>query len=72
MLNVTLIIRENANQNYDQVPPPTGHSGHHGKEMKSLYITNTGEEKREPAPSVSGTVTWCSHYGEERGGSLRN
>ena len=34
--------------------------------------TNAGEgvEKREPLYTVGGNVNWCSHYGEQYGGSL--
>ena len=27
-------------------------------------------EKREPSYAVGGNVNWCSHYGEQYGGSL--
>ena len=35
---------------------------------------NAGEvvEKREPPYAVGGNVNWCSHYGEQYGGSLKN
>ena len=29
-------------------------------------------EKRGPSCTVGGNVNWCSHYGEQYGGSLRN
>ena len=29
-------------------------------------------EKREPSYIAGGNVNWCSHYGEQRGGSLKN
>ena len=34
---------------------------------------NAGEgvEKREPSYIVVGNVNWCSHYGEQYGGSLK-
>ena len=38
--------------------------------IKSLQITNV--EKREPSYTVSGNVNWCSHYGKQYGGSLKN
>ena len=40
---------------------------------KSLQTINAGEgvEKREPSYTVGGNVDWCSHYGEQYGGSLR-
>ena len=28
-----------------------------------------GVEKREPSYTVGGDVNWCSHYGEQYGGS---
>ena len=28
-------------------------------------------EKREPSYTVGGNVHWCSHYGEQYGGSLK-
>ena len=41
---------------------------------KSLQITNAGEgmEKREHSYTVGGNVNWCSHYGEQYGGSSEN
>ena len=35
---------------------------------------NTGEgvEKRELSYTVGENVNWCSHYGEQYGGSLKN
>ena len=35
---------------------------------------NAGEgvEKREPSYTVGGNVNWCSHYGKQYGGSLKN
>ena len=42
--------------------------------LKSLQITNAGEavEKREPSYTVGGNVSWCSHCGEQYGGSSEN
>ena len=42
--------------------------------FKSLQITNTGGgvEKREPSYTVGGNVDWCSYYGKQYGGSLKN
>ena len=39
-----------------------------------LQITNAreGVEKREPSYTVGGNVNWCSHYGKQYGGSLKN
>ena len=41
--------------------------------IKSLQITDAGEsvEKRVPSDTVGGTVSWCSHYGHQCGGSSR-
>ena len=38
------------------------------------FTNNAGEgvERREPSYTVGGNVNWCSHYGEQYGGSLRN
>ena len=40
---------------------------------KCLQIINAGEgvEKKVPSYTVGGNVNWCSHYGEEHGGSLQ-
>ena len=42
--------------------------------IKNLQTINAGEgvEKREPSYTVGGNVNWCSHYGEQYGGSLKN
>ena len=37
-----------------------------------LIKTEFGGEKREPSYTVCGNVNWCSHYGEQYGGSLKN
>ena len=41
------------------------------KTVKNPQTINAeqGVERREP---VGGNVNWCSHYGEQFGGSLRN
>ena len=31
-----------------------------------------GEERREPSCTMGGIVNWCSHDGEEHGGSSEN
>ena len=39
---------------------------------KSLQIINgEGAQKREPSHTVGGYVNWCSHYGEQYGGSSK-
>ena len=42
--------------------------------IKTLQITNAGEgvEEREHSCTVGGNVSWCSHYGEQNGGSSEN
>ena len=41
---------------------------------KNLQITNAGEgvEKTGPSYTVGGNVNWCSHYGKQYGGFLKN
>jgi len=41
---------------------------------ESLQIINAGEgvEKKEPPHTAGGNVNWCSHYGEQYGGSSNN
>ena len=41
---------------------------------KNLQTANAGEgvEKREPFCTIGGNVNWCTHYGEQYGGSLKN
>ena len=41
---------------------------------KSPQTKNTGQgvEKMEPSYTVGGNANWYSHYGEERGNSLKN
>ena len=72
MLNITK-HQGNANQNYNEVSPHTGQNGHPLKSLQ-IQITNTGEstENREPSYTVGGNVNWCSHYGRQYGGSLKN
>ena len=40
---------------------------------RSPQTTNAGGgvERREPSCPVGGNVNWCSHYGEQYGGSLK-
>ena len=40
---------------------------------KSLQTVNAGEgvEKKERSYTFGGNVNWCSHYGEQYGGSLK-
>ena len=42
--------------------------------IKKSQTINTGEgvEKREPSYTVGGNVNWCSHYGRQYRGFLRN
>ena len=50
-----------------RLSPHTSQNGHHQK------ITNAGEglEKKEPSYIAGRNVNWCSHYGEQHGGSLK-
>ena len=42
--------------------------------IKTPQITSVGKdvEKKEPSYTVGGNVNWCSHYGEQYGGSSEN
>ena len=42
--------------------------------IKNLQTINAGEgvEKREPSYTVVRNVDWCSHYGKQYGGSIKN
>ena len=57
--------------NYNEVSSHTSQNGH---QQKNLQITDAGEgvEKREPSNTVGGNINWCSHYGEQYGGCLKN
>ena len=39
---------------------------------KSLQIRNVGEDVEKREYTVGGNVNWCSHYGKQYGGSLKN
>ena len=69
--STSLIIRGNANQNYNMVFLHTSQNSHH---QKNLQTTNPGEDvdKREPFYTVGENVNWYNHYGEQYGGSLKN
>ena len=43
------------------------------RSLRSLQITTAGKsvEKREPSYTVGGNGNWCSHYGEQYGGSSK-
>ena len=70
-LKVLKTIHFYVNQNCHEVPPHMGQNGHHQKNVQTL---NAGEgvEKREPSYTACGNVHWCSHYGEQYGGSSKN
>ena len=40
--------------------------------IKKSTINAGGEEKKELSYTVSGNINWCSHYGEQDAGSLKN
>ena len=65
-----LIIRENANQNYE-ISSHISQNGHHQKNPQPI---NAGEgvERREPSYPAGGNVTWYSQHGEQYGGSLKS
>ena len=58
-------------ENWKTVAPNLIHSDGIGK---GLSLIHAGEhvEKREPSHTVGGNVSWCSHYREQYGGSLKN
>ena len=41
--------------------------------LKNLQMTDAGEvvEEKEPSYTAGGNISWCSHYGEQYGGSLK-
>ena len=69
--STSLIIKRNADQNCSELSPHTSQNDHR---QKNLQIINAGEgvQKRESSYSVGRNVNWCSHYGEQHGGSLKD
>ena len=69
MLNITHYQR-NANQNHNEEPLHTSQNGCDPK----VQAINAGEgvEKRELSYTVGGNANYCSHYGEQCEGSLKN
>ena len=68
MLNVPNHQR-NANENHNEMSLHTCQNGYH------QYINKCdGEdvEKSEPLCIVGGKADWCSHHGQQYGGSLKN
>ena len=61
--------QEEKGANHSELLPHTSQNDYH----QSLQITNAGKnaEKREPSYTVIGNVNWCSHYGNEYGGSSK-
>ena len=61
----------NSNQDDSEIPPHTGQNGYH---QKNPQATNAGEgvERKKPSCTVGRNVKWCSHDGEQDGGSLKN
>ena len=47
---------------------------YHLTQVRMAIIINAGEgvEKKELFHIIGGHVNWCSHYGEQYGGSLKN
>ena len=55
--------KENANQNYNEVPPYMSQNGHH---QKNLQINATEcVEKRELSYTVGSNINWYSHFKKE-------
>ena len=46
-------------------------NGHHKKNLPTVNAVE-GVEKREPSYTVGGNLNWCSHCGEQYGGSLEH
>ena len=69
MLHITHYQR-NTNQNHNEVP---SHNRSEWLLSKSLQTINAGEavEKKQPSYTVGGNANWYSHYGEQRGDSLK-
>ena len=57
--STSLIIRKNANQNYNELLPYTSQNGH----KQSLQAINAGEgiQKKEPSYTAGRKINWCSH-----------
>ena len=70
MVNITNYKR-NENKNYKKLSFHTGQYVHHQKNLQTKNAEE-GVEKREPPDTVSGNVTWYSHYREECGSSLKS
>ena len=68
--STSLIVRETKNKTARVI---TSHQTERSS-LKSLQITSAGVgvEKREPSYTVGWNVNWCSHYGEQYGGSSKN
>ena len=70
MLNITL-HQGNANQNYHEII-----ASHLSEWLKSITQKTTGigedVEKGEPSCTIGGNANWCSHSGEQSGGSSKS
>ena len=55
---------------------PKSQETHHSEwpSLISPQITNAGKgvKKRKPSHTIGENVNWCSHYGEQYGGSSKN
>ena len=60
--------RGNANENHNKISPHTCQNGCYQKEHKGWW----GWGERGPSYTVGGNVNWCSHCGEQYGGSSKN
>ena len=68
-----LIIKRNANQNYNEVhliAPHSSQNGHHQKKSTNNKCQR-GCGIKEPSYTVDGNVTWYSHCGEKYRGVFK-
>ena len=67
----SLTTREMQTKTSNEVPSHTSQNAYH---QKNLQIINAreGVERRDLSYNVGGNVNWCSHYGIQYRGSLKN
>ena len=49
----------------------TSQKGHHIIQSLQMTKAGAGVEEKEPSHTLGGNVSWCSHCGEQYGGSLK-